>query len=50
MDWNYIFISSIILFAGAGAGVVVATVIIFIIGMFLSMIFTLIADLFLCNK
>jgi hypothetical protein len=31
MDWNYIFISLIILFAGAGVGAIVAGVIIFII-------------------
>jgi hypothetical protein len=31
MDWNYIFVSCIILFAGAGVGAIVAGVIIFII-------------------
>jgi len=31
MDWNYIFISLIILFAGAGVGAIVSGVIIFII-------------------
>ena len=38
MDWNYIFISLIILFAGAGAGAIVAGVIIFIIELKLSFI------------
>lgn len=31
MDWNYIFISSIILFAGAGVGAIIAGLVIFII-------------------
>ena len=38
MDWNYIFVSLIILFAGAGVGAIVAGIIIFIIELKLSFI------------